>query len=552
MSDPRPTGPLLLPALLATLLIALVVQTWATRVSYPYDLEWMEGGVLAHAWRLQHGKPIYVVPSVEFIPMIYPPGYPTVLAILGWFPGLSHTLGRLVSISGTLAATAAMVYAARRHLGSTLFGVIGAGLFLGLYLRSGGFYDLVRPDGLMMGLLTWAIVLSLNGDERSLKASGLLLFTAFTVKHNAASYGFPLAFGVLLRHGLGPARTFVLWAAAPGLVFTIAMQILTGGLFTVWLLDVPRSHAMVYNRVFPGTVRELGATFGPILGFLTVWILSLGPRLAPKLPAPALTLGASAFAALAWVTMSGMGPVDGIDRPLPIEASLGYLFFGVALFVIPMLIAGTVQGRRIDADAWFVAVLFATSWFTTAMMRGHQGGFLNVFIPFHWVMCGLIILALHDAWRRLPPHSAGWVVSGVAAVQLGLFLYRWDGDRLAPERGDREAGDAVVAWMTENAEPPILSPFNPWLAAQSGHEPGWHLIALWDIRHPTGPFREQGIEILDQIKRGHYGTVIDSDDGADLGFLRAYEKTHTFQSDRRTFLPKTGWRARPNVVWTRQ
>src|SRR5215831_5931129 len=77
--------------------VALLVYAVARRVAYPYDLEWMEGGMLNHALRLADGRGIYVPPSVHFVPYLYTPLYPAVLAALGHIAGLSYALGRAVS-----------------------------------------------------------------------------------------------------------------------------------------------------------------------------------------------------------------------------------------------------------------------------------------------------------------------------------------------------------------------------------------------------------------------------------------------------------------------
>ena len=88
------------------------------RVGYPYDLEWMEGGMLIHAWRIQQDLGIYVLPSSDFIPYIYPPLYPTILAWLSEFWTLDYWMGRGVSIVGTLLATSALMVGIRRETAS--------------------------------------------------------------------------------------------------------------------------------------------------------------------------------------------------------------------------------------------------------------------------------------------------------------------------------------------------------------------------------------------------------------------------------------------------
>ena len=72
--------------------------TMYQRFGYNYDLEWMEGGMLHHALRIRSGVGIYVPPSIDFIPYLYTPLYPALLAMLGKVFGLSYALGRAISI----------------------------------------------------------------------------------------------------------------------------------------------------------------------------------------------------------------------------------------------------------------------------------------------------------------------------------------------------------------------------------------------------------------------------------------------------------------------
>jgi hypothetical protein len=427
--------------------------------------------------------------------------------------------------------------------------VISACIFLGMYPKSGTFYDLVRPDGLSLGLLTWALVLGAERDERSARSSGILLFLSFAVKHNAAIFGFPLALALLLRAGWRVAAQFVMWAAGLGITFTILMQLWSGGLFTVWLLDVPASHPIVDDRVMPGTIREMGHALGPSLAVVAFWMMSLAGRLVPRLPTPAAVLVPITGGLAAMWVLYNMPPVDGIERPQFWEAMSAYGFCGVAIVFLGFFGVGSLLRRRFEPDALLITLVMLTAWFSTAMMRGHHGGFTNVFMPLHWATAGLFGLALWDLSRRAPPIPGALLAGGLALAQTGLLWSRYDSARFLPDEADRAAHRRIVAQL-ENAKGPVLSPFDPWLVAQAGHEPGFHLIALWDIRHPEGPFREQAQTVFKAITRHYWGTIVDSDEGADLGFSKAYEKTKTFEPDRSAMMPKTGWRARPNVIWT--
>ena len=73
-------------------MLLLFLYTTLSRMFYPFDLEWMEGGMLVHGLRIMEGKQLYVEPSSEFIPFIYPPLYSWLLGIGGWIFGLDSEL----------------------------------------------------------------------------------------------------------------------------------------------------------------------------------------------------------------------------------------------------------------------------------------------------------------------------------------------------------------------------------------------------------------------------------------------------------------------------
>src|SRR5262249_52665499 len=53
--------------LLAYLVVAVM------RMGYPFELEWLEGITLEHVRRILAGQPIYVAPSLSFVPLNYTP-----------------------------------------------------------------------------------------------------------------------------------------------------------------------------------------------------------------------------------------------------------------------------------------------------------------------------------------------------------------------------------------------------------------------------------------------------------------------------------------------
>jgi hypothetical protein len=63
---------LLIPALAFLITyVALAIRG----LPYPYELEWMEGGMVDHVIRVLEGGSLYVAPTVDFVPFLYTPFY---------------------------------------------------------------------------------------------------------------------------------------------------------------------------------------------------------------------------------------------------------------------------------------------------------------------------------------------------------------------------------------------------------------------------------------------------------------------------------------------
>jgi len=350
----------LLLALELLLLLVSGLQLWelgqavATRFGYGYDLEWMEGAMLVAAARARDGLPIYTEPSPDYIPFIYPPTYTALLGALGHLFPLGYPLGRALSILGTGAAALAIGWAAVRAGARWPLAVGCAALFLGTYAETGSFFDLVRLDGLSIGLLGWALAFAVGPGRRDAVVGGLLLAAAFTLKHHAAIFGFPLVLWRWRAHGRREALAFAVAAAAPALLFTIAMELVSGGLFLVWLLGVPASHGMVVDRLLPAVSLSFdpfrysgtGAMMECIHAAPLVWLLALG------------------------------------------------------------------QPRWMKGTAWPWVGLVALV--TVSLMRGHTGGYTNVLIPMMWAQALWPALVAGASPRPWLAH----VVTALVAVQV--------------------------------------------------------------------------------------------------------------------------------------
>ena len=73
--------------------------------------------MLLHARRLLDGQPLYAPPSLDFIPYLYTPLYPALLALLSKLLPFGYLLGRGVSIAAFAGALALLVVVAARQGG---------------------------------------------------------------------------------------------------------------------------------------------------------------------------------------------------------------------------------------------------------------------------------------------------------------------------------------------------------------------------------------------------------------------------------------------------
>lgn len=264
-----------LPALAgAAYVVVLLAVTVAGRLGHPYDLEWMEGGMLLHALRVMEGKPLYVVPSGDFIPFIYPPLYHWLLGGLGSLLGaVDYLPGRVLSLVGTMAGVWALVVALRKEGGSWPLSVAVGGLFLSTFDETGAFFDLVRIDGLLLALWAWALVAIRWGW---LRVGGLLLVAAFATKHHAAAFGLPALIWLWRTEGRSAALRFAAWSVGPALAFTLGMLLEGDGMFLTYLLGVPAGHGVVAERLFLTAPKELALglpvlTGGILAGLVVSW-----------------------------------------------------------------------------------------------------------------------------------------------------------------------------------------------------------------------------------------------------------------------------------------
>jgi len=476
---------LALPALYQLFLLATAI---AGRVTYPYDLEWMEGGMLHHALRIQQGHSIYVAPSIDFIPYLYTPLYPALLAVLGKLFGLSYALGRAISVLSLLgiAAVAGVWVAGRRDPIAWCGAVLALGLFAAVYPFVGAWFDLVRCDTLFLAMVTAGIAalpqLAREGKgwvgHGRVAAGAAVLALAFFCKQTGILY---VALGGVIVAVVAWRRliAYVATAGLIGLGGTALMNAATHGWFWTYVSKIHRAHDFNMDRFW--------SSFGNIL-----WHF------------PALTivvaLGLAAVIAT-WLKR----------RTLP-DAAKPFLLWTAAFAV--SLVAGAV------------------GWGTEfAVFNAYMPAFLHGAFA-----AGAALAAIGACAPELLPDRPmlSDAVPLVCALALAITCIhaRWSPSELIPTDHDAAAGDKLIARL-RTLDGEVWVPSHPWYAELAGKTAHVHRMGIKDVTWR----QNRVVDGLDAALKDHaFGAIVmdDRDLFSELPLVEAtYHLAMRLPSDER-------------------
>lgn len=211
------------------------------RLGYPYDLEWLEGGILLHSRELLLGRGLYRPPSADFISFPYEPLYPMVVAMFSRVFGLSFVVARSVSIASTIAVAFLIGSIVRRETESKKLGLLAGATVFSLYGATGFWFDLGRVDMLFLALLFGGLYAATYIDDPHLGAvtSAVLLFLSYKTKQLA------LPFFLLVPPLLYPRSRRVALAFLPAVGALVAIiywwqQRTSGGWYWFYVNQVAR------------------------------------------------------------------------------------------------------------------------------------------------------------------------------------------------------------------------------------------------------------------------------------------------------------------------
>jgi hypothetical protein len=250
-------------AAVISLLAYLVVA--ACRLAYPYELEWMEGGSVDHVARVLAGAPLYVSPSVAFVPYIYPPLYYYLAALVAKATGCGFLPLRLVSLAASLGVLTLIHALVARESGRRGMGLLAAGLFAATFAASGGWFDLARVDSLFLFLTLGAAWLCRGAPSRARSlGAGVCLALACLTKQTALVIAAPLLLHAAVTRGRR-ALDLIVPAVALTLGGAVLLDRAHHGWFAYYLLRIPAGHRLLWPELALFWTRDLLPSCGVVL-----------------------------------------------------------------------------------------------------------------------------------------------------------------------------------------------------------------------------------------------------------------------------------------------
>jgi len=216
------------------------------RLSYPFELEWMEGSSVLNVQRVLAGQSLYVAPSLDFIPLLYAPLYYYVSALFALVTGNGILPLRLVSLLSSIGCFAFIFMIVCRRTSSLYASFIAACLFAATYRISGAWFDIARIDSLFLFLLLAGLYAfdSPRALTRSL-VSPMLFFLSFFTKQTALPIALCLAAAALVTRKRSERFMFLLTFSVLMAGSFVIMNTLTNGWYKFFVFELPGQHEIL-------------------------------------------------------------------------------------------------------------------------------------------------------------------------------------------------------------------------------------------------------------------------------------------------------------------
>lgn len=243
------------------------------RAQYPFELEWMEGGMIDHIERILQGKPLYAEPSLEFTSYIYAPLYFYAAALLSKITWVGFGAARFVSIVSSIWCLLVVFLIVYRQTENRDWGLMAAGLFAATFRISGAWFDLARVDTLYLALMLTVLYVTLFCRSR---ASGVLAGLAMALACLTKQNGLILAAAFALYYLFFDKRAAVFIAVVATAVGGVSLKwnLESDGWYFFYLFELPSNHPIFPGRYTTFWTEDILPHLPVVVSVTAVWLLS--------------------------------------------------------------------------------------------------------------------------------------------------------------------------------------------------------------------------------------------------------------------------------------
>ncbi|HEY8080158.1 MAG TPA: hypothetical protein VIF62_38770 [Labilithrix sp.] len=302
--------------IVSVLAVLFCAYTILGRVAHGCELEWTTGAVFDHAERVASGQPIYIAPSIDWIPLPFPPAYYAVVGpLMKVFPGFMA--GRIVSILATLVQAVCVWRLASKHGARRTWCIVAIGFFAGAFAYCGLWYDVERPDSLFVATIAVGItILAERTGVFATAVAGAIVGAAFFVDQPALWFTFGGIAALGISRQWNRAAVFAIAAGAVLFIGLVGLQAKTGW-FAYYVLRMPRLEASLAKHAFLDDAPTAFALVSGSAFFVARW---LRQRAKPGTGDAVLACAVCAGALAAIVSRAQRGGQDNVLMPFTMFA----------------------------------------------------------------------------------------------------------------------------------------------------------------------------------------------------------------------------------------
>ncbi|MBI4707214.1 MAG: glycosyltransferase family 39 protein [Candidatus Omnitrophica bacterium] len=472
-----------------------------SRINYPFELEWMEGGILTEITRIRSGQKLYVSPSLEYVPLLYAPLYFYISAAASTIIGLTFTAQRLVSFISSLGCFYVIFLIVYKETRSKYAGILASCLFAASYPLTGGWFDMGRVDVLfLLFLLLVVYLVKFASSSIMYILAGIVMVLAFLTKQSALLVSLPIMLYCLL------------WDLRRSIYF-IGTTIIVGG-SVLFLLNY--IHDGWYNYFFFSMAKTplMTSSFFKDQMFAHFWKKDILPT-------------------------------------MPIALALS-IFFILAQFF-----------NANKKNFLFYSIVFIDMVGISCLSRVNPGGGQNSLLMVFASMAilfgmafNMILESIHTVSERGQSLIKIFLCL-ICVMQFCLEPIRYNTALYIPNQRDLEAGKELVRKIKQ-IEGEVFIPDSGYLSIMAGKKSYAHGAAIRDILMWDEGKPKEGLlsEIENALQEKRFSAIVLSsnngaeDRGPGLRYIKKYYiKQDTAFEDENVFWPVSGLAIRPEFIY---